>query len=500
MHAITPAASAQAHPYVFKSKPYPHQLECFELSRTKQAFAILFEMGAGKSKVVVDTAAYLYSLGRINAVLLIAPNGVHAKWLREDFPFSWPDWSEMKGAVWKAGDKQSLADCEALLKPGNQLRVLCMNVEGFSHKSGIEFAKRFLQSTDCLMVIDESSRIKNPDAIRTKNICKLGDLAKYKRILTGTPISNSPFDYYAQFMFLDPEIFGQSFYAFKAQYAEILDKNDPKVQGIMRKTGSRFAPMIVKQDAAGKAVYRNLEKLKEIIAPHSMRVTKEECLDLPEKIYEKRFFQLESKQMKMYVQLRDKMKTELLDDKVTVLHKMTLIMRLQQLANGYLPTDEGRLVQLFDDPKDNPRIKTLLDSLEDIDGKVIIWCRFVEEIRQISQLLGPRCVTYYGGKSTSEREQALHDFMDGDPQYFVGNVATGGIGLNLTCASTVIYYSNTFSYEDRKQSEDRAHRIGQKSNVLYIDIEAEGTVDEKIIKALSAKGDLADYMTDFKDI
>jgi hypothetical protein len=498
MQANTPAA-AQPHPYLFKSKPYPHQLECFELSRTMQAFAILFEMGAGKSKVVVDTAAYLHSMGRINSVLLIAPNGVHAKWLREDFPFSWPDWAQMKGAVWKAGDKNSMADCEGLLKKGNELRVLCMNVEGFSHKSGIEFAKRFLQSTDCLMVIDESSRIKNPDAIRTKNICKLGDLAKYKRILTGTPISNSPFDYYAQFMFLDPEIFGQSFYAFKAQYAEILDKNDPKVQGIMRKTGSRFAPMIVKTDPTGKAVYRNLEKLKAIIAPHSMRVTKEECLDLPEKIYQKRYFQLEAKQQKMYVQLRDKMKTELLDDKVTVLHKMTLIMRLQQLANGYLPTDDGRLVHLFPEVRDNPRIKTLMDALEDIDGQVIIWCRFVEEIRQIETLLRGDCVTYYGRKSTSEREEALRLFTGGDRKFFIGNVATGGIGLNLTAASTVVYYSNTFSYEDRKQSEDRAHRIGQKRNVVYMDIEAEDTVDAKIIKALSMKGDLADYMTNFKE-
>jgi hypothetical protein len=487
-------------PYVYKTQPYPHQHECFERSRDMEAFGILFEMGAGKSKVIVDTSAYLHSHGKIEAVLLIAPNGVHRKWMEEDFPFSFPDWAQYKGAVWQASSKPSLVECENLFKPGSHLRVLCMNVEGFSGKSGVEMAKKFLNTFDCMIVIDESSRIKNPTAIRTKTLLKLSDKAKYRRILTGTYISNSPFDAYSQFMFLDPEIFGQSFFAFKAEYAEIMDKNSPIVQAIQKKSGSRFAPMLVAKDKDGKPLYRNLDKLKSLIAPHSMRVTKEECLSLPPKIYEKRHFSLAATQQRIYNQLRDESKTALLDDKLTILHKMTLILRLQQVSSGYMPNDEGELIQIFDKPSDNPRIKTLVDTLEDIEGSVIIWCRFVEEIRQLSEVLGDEAICYYGAISQEGRRDALEEFKSNKKRIFLGNVATGGIGLNLTQATTVIYYSNTFSYEDRKQSEDRAHRIGQTADkVLYIDLQAQNTVDSKIIAALLLKENLATYMNDLKN-
>jgi hypothetical protein len=487
-------------PYQYKTEPYEHQRVCFERSRDMEGFGILFEMGAGKSKVVVDTSAYLHSHGKIEAVLLIAPNGVHRKWLQEDFPFSFPEWAQYKGAVWQAGNKDAMKDCEDLFKPGSHLRVLCMNVEGFSGKSGIEMAKRFLDTFDCMMVIDESSRIKNPDAIRTKNILKLGFKAKYRRILTGTYISNSPFDAYSQFMFLDDTIFGQSFYAFKAQYAEIMDKNSPMVQAIQRKSGSRFAPMMIAKDRDGKPMYKNLPQLKALISPISMRVTKEQCLSLPPKIYEKRHFSMEKDQQRIYDQLRDKMKSELLDATLTILHKMTLMLRLQQVSSGYMPNDDGKLIQIFDDPKDNPRIKTLVDSLEDIEGSVIIWCRFVEEIRQLKEILGNDAVCYYGGVSQEGRLENLNLFRSGEKRFFIGNVATGGIGLNLTQATTVIYYSNTFSYEDRKQSEDRAHRIGQTADkVLYLDLQAESTIDEKIIKALMMKENLATFMNDLKN-
>lgn len=496
----TAALTKEELPYVFKTKPFAHQLEAFERSREMELFALLMEMGTGKSKVVVDTAAYLYGKGRINSVLLVAPNGVHRKWLNEDFPLSWPDWCEMKGAVWQSGNAKALKQCDELFRTGAQMRVLCMNVEGFSHKSIVEYAKKFLLATDCLLVVDESHKIKNPDAARTKNLCALGRLAKYKRILTGTPIMNSPLDYYAQFQFLDPHIFGQSYFAFKAEYAVIADASDPMVTAIMRKQGLKRAPMLVKRDSNGREMYRNLDKLKSIVTPYSVRYTKEECLDLPEKIYEKRYFQLEPKQWKMYEQLRTTMMTSLGDERVTVLHKMTLLMRLQQLASGYFPGDESGLQRLYANPTDNPRIRALMEALEDIDGKVIIWCRFVDEIRDVAAALGDSAVMYYGAVKTADRESAIERFTNGDARFLIGNAATGGTGLNLTVATTVVYYSNTFSYGDRKQSEDRAHRIGQRSNVVYIDLEAENTVDAKIIRALRNKEDVATYMTNFNDI
>jgi SNF2 family DNA or RNA helicase len=351
-----------------------------------------------------------------------------------------------------------------------------------------------------MMVVDESSRIKTPSAARTKAICKLGDRAKYRRILTGTPISNSPFDYYSQFLFLDYSILGQSYFAFKAQYADILPTDDPLVRKIMSTSSTKFAPQLVAKDAQGRPMYKNLDRLKAIIAPYSMRVTKEECLELPPKIYEKRYFKLDPKARKLYDDLKNKMKTQFADQKLNVMSKMTLVMRLQQVADGFIANNESKLFNIHAKPMDNPRMQCLMDTLEDIDGSVIIWCRFVEEIRQIAAFLGDDCYTYYGEVSKDDRAEAYRGFANGERRYFVGNATTGGIGLNLTQAATVIYYSNTFSYEDRKQSEDRAHRIGQVNDkVLYIDIEAEDTVDAKIISALHNKEDLATFMTDFRD-
>lgn len=490
-------------PYIFKTPPHPHQEEAFYRSRDMEAFGFLFEMGAGKSKPTVDTAAYLYSYGRIDAVLIVAPNGVHTKWLKEDFPLSFPDHIGYQGAVWEAGNKKAEKACEDLLGPGAHLRVLCMNVESFSTKRGTEFAKRFLNSTDCMMVVDESSRIKNPDAKRTENICKLGEKAKYRRILSGTYISNSPFDLYGQFMFLDTSILGQSYYAFKAQYAEMLPKDDPMVVGLMRKNNLRFAPQIEAKDkSTGKVKYRNLDKLKQLIAPYCMRVEKKDVLSLPDKIYQNRYFKLPPAHMKAYIQLRDKAKLELTSgDKLTVMHKLTLLLRLQQVTSGFFPNDAGELVHMYENPKDNPRYVTLLDLLEDLEGSTIIWCRFVEEIEAVVQLLGPEnCYAYYGKTSNADREEAKVGFQRGDRKFWISNAQTGGIGLNLTAAENVIYLSNTFSYEDRKQSEDRAHRIGQKRNVNYFDLLAEDTCDLGIVRALKNKEDVATYMNDFKEI
>lgn len=487
-------------PYIFKSKPYKHQEKVFHVSRDRECYGLLFEMGTGKSKPIVDNAAYLFSCGRIDSVLLIAPNGVHSKWLKEDFPLSFPDHIEYRGAVWEAGNKKAEQSCEDLFKTGAFLRVLCMNVEAFISKRGVELAKRFLLATECMMVVDESSRIKNPDAKRTEAICKLGEKAKYRRILSGTYISNSPFDLYGQFMFLDPSILGQSFYSFKAQYAEILDKTDPLVTGLMRKNNLRFAPQIVAKDkVTGQAKYRNLDKLKQLIAPHCMRVEKKDCLDLPEKIYQNRYFKLPPAHRKLYEQLRDKAKLELqTGDKVTVMHKLTLLLRLQQLTSGFVPNDEGDLIHLYDDPKENPRFATLLELLDDLEGSTIIWCRFVEEIEIVKRLLGEEnCYVYYGATSTADREEAKVGFQEKRRKYFLGNVQTGGIGLNLTAAQNVVYFSNTFSYEDRKQSEDRAHRIGQKDDVNYFDLLAEDTCDNMIVRALKTKANIADYMNDF---
>lgn len=482
----------------YHCKPYKHQEVGLELSADKKIFALLMEMGTGKSKIVVDNLTYLVDENKLNAVCIIAPKGVHTKWMEEDFPMSMRPSMDWEGAVWRSSHKQSEQECGILLRSKAPVKVLCINTDVFSYpkSTGAKLAMEFVNSNETLLVVDESQRIKNPDSNRTKVINKLGDKASYKRILTGTPITNRVFDLYSQFNFLSNRIFGQSFFAFKHTYAEIMEDNDPTMIAIRRKLRpGQMLPVLPKKGLDNQPIYKNLDKLQEIIRPYSYRVLKSECLDLPEKIYTTRYYDLEAKQEKIYTDLKKTLRAQLASETVTILHKMTLMLRLQQVVSGYLPNDDKIIRSIYDRPEDNPRIQLLLETLEDIDGQVIIWARFQEEIRQIKQALGDQAVTYYG--ETKNREEQLAIYKSGAVPYIVGNVATGGVGLNLTNAATVIYYSNDFNYGDRAQSEDRAHRIGQLKNVVYIDFEARNTIDKYIIEALRAKKDVADIVVNF---
>lgn len=478
--------------YQFKRQPHAKQLEAFNLSKNMRSYALLMRMGTGKSKVVIDTTCYNYNLGRINALVILAPKGIHTKWVKEDLPNDIPDYIDYTAMVWRSGDKKAIAACETLFNPGTHLRILAMNIEAlqFDNSPAEKFLARFLNATDAVLAVDESDTIKNPDAKRTKRVLKYGDKASFKRILSGTPVNNSPFDLYSQFTFINPEIFGQSFYAFKHTYAEILPDTHPTIRAIKAR-GVRFTPAIVATTKEGKPIWKNLDKLKELIAPYSFTCTLEECHDLPPKIYETIYYDLETKQRKIYDQLAEKAKAELEDDTVTVTHKLTLLMRLQQALSGFLPGDTEELITLFPKIEDNPRIDALKTILETIgeNEQVIIWCRFREEIRQIASLLGDECVTYYG--ETKDRETNMELFVSGKRRILVANTATGGVGLNLVNAHYMIYYSNDFSYRNRDQSESRQYRIGQTKNVVIYDIVAENTIDEKITTALRDKKDLA---------
>lgn len=476
---------------LFKRKPRDYQLEDFERSKDMKVFALLYHMGLGKSKVTNDTAIHLYAKGKINAVVIIAPNGIHTKWAREDFPNDMPDEMNYVVGVWKSGSQLAMDSCENLFLPGPHLRLLCMNIEALSRKNSPAelFLKKFLNATDCLLVIDESDTIKNPDAKRTETLLKLGDKAAYKRILTGTPINNSVFDLYSQFNFLDTDIFGQSFTSFKHTYANILPPTHPTVLAIMAK-GARWVPTLVEKDSEGKPKWKNLDKLQDAIRPYCVVRKKTDHLDLPDKIYESIYYDLDKKQRQIYDQLAKNAKVELENDSVTVVHKLTLLLRLQQVLAGFLPGDttEG-LIPLFKDPKDNPRIQALLTALDNHVGQAIIWCRFTDEIRMIEKILGADCVTYYG--ETKDRDAKMALYKEGKVRYLVSNTATGGAGLNLTNSHLAIYYSNDFSYRNRAQSEDRQHRIGQTESVVCLDIVADNTMDTKIVKILRDKKDIS---------
>jgi SNF2 family DNA or RNA helicase len=351
-----------------------------------------------------------------------------------------------------------------------------MNIEAFSTDKGTKFAKRFVNAHDTLMIIDESTTIKTPRASRSKNAVKVGELAKYKRIATGSPVTKSPMDVYQQCEFLSPQLLNiPSYYAFQARYANVIERS-VATHSFKHITG-----------------YRNLDELKDKLSLFSYRVTKEQCLDLPEKLYSIRFVDLTKEQLKSYAEMKALALAQFSEGITSTVNVLTQMMRLHQIVCGHIKLDNGQVLTL-----PNNRIQELLNILEESDGKVIIWANYRHDIEQIKIALQEKykmnsVAAYYGDTPAEDRQKIIEDFQnpDSDLRFFVGNPKTGGYGITLTEANLVIYYSNNFDLEVRIQSEDRAHRIGQKNKVTYIDLMCPKTVDEKIVKALKAKIDIA---------
>ena len=452
--------------YPYKTIPYEHQRNALNQSAEKHQWAYFMEMGTGKTKVTIDNLAYLYHCNKINFALVVAPNTVYQNWKREldiHCPIS------TSVFTYKVDKIKNFAFDE------NKMNIFLMNVEAFSHKSGKTLANMLLGSyghKGC-MVIDESTTIKNRTAIRTKNIIALGRKAKYRRILTGSPVTKSPLDLFSQADFLGNDLLkcSDNFYVFQATYC-ILRK-------ITNSTGRAF------NLAVG---FRDLDKLEKIVKSFSYRVRKKDCLDLPDKIYQKRIVQLGTKQRKIYDDFKENARIIIEDKTIEYNTKLTEIIKLLQVTAGFLKTEEGDIEEF-----ENAKMKELLNVLEETEGKVIIWANWVHSLKMIIKELKKKygnesVVAIYGEISSSEREKAVDEFQkNSETRFFVSNPQTGGYGLTLTEANTVIYFSNNYDLEQRQQSEDRAHRIGQENKVLYIDLVAEKTVDESVIRALNQK-------------
>ena len=466
--------------YPFKTVPYAHQITALEKSWDKENYAYFMEMGTGKSKVLIDNMSMLYDNGKINGALILAPKGVYRNWQRQEIPTHLPNHIEDFTVAWTpTPNKIEKELLDSILKDPKDLTldIFLMNIEALHTTKGARFAERFLNGHRALVVIDESTTIKNPKAIRTKNALKLSTLAKYRRILTGSPVTRDPIDLFSQCEFLDPAILGHaSYYSFKNRYTVQVRTN----------VGTHTFNKVVG--------YKNLGELSGLLDSYSYRVLKEDCLDLPEKIYTKRQVDLTDEQKKAYREMKEYALTLFEDGSVlSASTVMTQLLRLHQISCGHLITESGE-TKIFK----NNRITELMDILEEVDGKVIIWANYRQDIRTIydtiSKKYGKETVaTYYGDTPDDERQGIVQKFQDKDSslRYFVGNQQTAGYGLTLTAAKTVVYYSNNYDLEKRIQSEDRAHRIGQKSNVTYIDLIAEKTVDERIVKALRNKINIA---------
>ena len=464
--------------YKFKTKPHEHQLEALKRSWNKKEFAYFMEMGTGKSKVLIDNIAILYDRGGIDAAIIVAPKGVYRNWSEKEIPVHMPDHVETQIAVWNpAPNKKQKKQLIDLFDPSPELKILVINIDAFSTKKGVTFVEKFILGHNVVMAVDESTTIKNPKAQRTKSLLKLSINCKYKRILTGFPVTQSPLDLYSQCAFLSNDLLGYtSFYSFQNRYAKLFN----------RKMGQRSFRQVVG--------YQNLEELTEKLTSFSYRVLKKECLDLPDKIYQRREVSLTPEQMRIYKQLKDYAVAQLESKElVSVTTVLTQILRLHQVVCGFVKDDNGEEVEIK-----NNRLDELLNILSEVQGKTIIWANYRHDIKRILNTLhdtvGVDAVaSYYGDTPDEERQKIITKFQDPNSslQYLVSNVQTGGYGITLTEASNVIYYSNNYDLEKRLQSEDRAHRIGQTNKVTYIDLVAKGTVDEKIVKALRNKLDLA---------
>lgn len=484
----------------FKTKPYAHQLECLNLHGRKAAFALLAEMGTGKTWIIINNIADLWASSDLDAVLVLAPNGVHSNWTRLELPKHMPEWVEWRAACWSAApNKREKADLDSLFQPDakRSLRILAMNHEALQTKRGLEFAMKFCGSALKVMVVaDESDAYKNPSAARTKALMKLKKFSMWRRIMSGTPINNAPFDAFAQFGFLDETILQTtSFYAFKAEYAEMLHDSSPLMAAIKKRSGSRFTPQVVAKGVGGRPKYRNLGKLTSLIEPYSFRVLKKDCLDLPPKVYKTVLFDMTKEQTAIYKKAEKECRLAF-ENEETAFNKLVAITKLAQITSGYY------IHPLSEEPVriegNNPKLELLAERVAAIvesGEKVIVWARYRIEIEDIVKTLaknGIACVEYHGGTKKGERVEAIEAFERGDAQVFVGNQQAGGTGITLVAASHVIYFSNNFSLRDRLQSEDRAHRIGQLKTVTYLNIAAKGTVDEAVIRALTSKKDVAD--------
>ena len=468
--------------YKFKTKPYAHQLTALEKSWDKKEYGYFMEMGTGKSKVLVDNMAMLYDKGRINGALIIAPKGVYNNWFTQEIPTHLVSHIQPTMVLWTAStSKTKDKEYQSLFETGHDLHILIMNVEALSTKKGLDFAAKFMSCHKTMLAVDESTTIKNPTAKRTKSILQLGKQAEYRRILTGSPVTKSPLDLYTQCAFLDEFLLGfNSFYAFRNRYAHMVERN----------FGGRRVQLI--------ASYQRLDELSDNIKKFSYRVLKEDCLDLPDKIYTKREVELTEEQSKAYATMKSAALALLKGKMATAPHVLTQMMRLHQITCGHLKNDDGTTTKLK-----NNRMKELLGLLEEVEGKVIIWANYIYDIENIveniSEVYGNDfIVQYYGAIGTEDRATAIKKFQDPDSKvrFFVGNPQTAGYGITLTAASNVVYYSNGYDLEKRLQSEDRAHRIGQKKSVTYVDLIAPKTVDEKIVKALRKKMSIANTIMD----
>lgn len=453
--------------YSFKTQPMPHQRKALDFLWARNATALFMGMRTGKSKTTIDWLCALAQEGKCDRAIIICPLSIRKNWIRE-FEIHAP--VEVPVLLL---DPNKPKQFDEFMQSG--FRVLLVGVESLAAGRAMSYCERFaLSGLHVAAIVDESSKIKNHKAARTKNVITLGRMTEYRSILTGTPIANSPLDLYAQYEFLDPDIIGYGdFYSFRARYAFMGGYEGRQVIG-----------------------YNNLDELVQEVSPYTYQVHTHEVADLLPKTFVQREIEMPDKLKTLYKNMKKSTGlVQINDDQVAMLtHVLTKATRLHQLAGGQMVTgDTGEYVS---DWVHNAKLDELADITAELgNSSTIIWAAYKPEIAKIAEMLGDRCVQFHGDCTEEERAEAVRRFQDGEVQFFVGNAATGGMGITLNRAEAIVYYSSTFSAIDRQQSLERATNVkdGQKS-IMVIDLIMQGTVDELVVAALNNKEDLSQHM------
>lgn len=455
--------------HFLKTDPREYQIDALRKMQGRDVFALFMDVGTGKTWLALNRIVELYKSGLCSYVVIVAPSGVQRQWVNEQIPEHFPDDVDYRALVYE--DTGAFNKAFDALFEFKGLKILSVHIEGVNARRGRAAIAEFLQKSKnrALFIVDESHLIKTPSAKRTQRILYFGKRSSYRLIMSGTPNAKSIYDMYSQFKFLDYKILGFTRSEdFKNQYCSMA-----------------MTPFGIEIVGA-----KNIDEFVEKTDPYVYRITADDALGLPPKVFATRQFELTAEQKRMIKDIKREWRTLVNQKKATVKAGATALLRIQQITCGFLADNEKTLHKF-----DNPRLTALKDVLAEIEGKAIIWCRFHQDVEAICRALGDKAMHYYGPTEEADRELAKSEFLDpaSEVQYLVATPPSMGTGLNLQgpCRYN-IYYSNSFNNVDRIQSEGRTRRLGTKGSIIYIDLLAIGGIDKRLLNLLRNNREVAE--------
>ena len=461
-----PEPKVKATLYQHQKNAYDYALDTFEEGK---ALAILADMGTGKSLMTIAIVGTLIETKAVKKLLVVCPKSIVGVWETEFQKFAAYRYAlkVLEGTIQKKKDAFKFMNGEAL-------QVIVVNYE-----SCWRLEEEINKWNPDMIVCDESSKIKNPGTSQSKALHRLGKKSRFNVILTGTPVTNNPLDFYSQYKFLDEDVLGSSYYLFKNRYVVMGGFQNRQIVG-----------------------YRHLAELVEKVHSIAFRIKLNDAVELPEAIDEIRTLNLDSKETDVYKMLQDDCYVALSEEaEVTITNVMTMLIKLSQCTGGFVRGDKDENNETIPVQVGTTKLEALEDAVEaclEEGKKVVVFARFTPEIAEIAKMLEKNKIGYshIQGETKDRAEQVRRFQEDPDVKVFVGQLQTTGMGLTLTAASVAIYYSYDYSYANYEQSKARIHRIGQKDKCLYVHLVAKNTIDEQIIATLKRKGNIANLMVD----